>query len=309
MSRLYSQFPTLLVVCGPTAVGKTRFAINLAKSLGSIVLSADSRQFYREMSIGTAKPAKDELSEVPHFFVGHLSITDYYNVSLYEQQCLEILRQNFSQYPLIILTGGSGLYIDAVTRGVDEFPDPDPELRKQLKMIQAEKGLSELRKMLKEQDPVYYDTVDLSNPNRILRALEVCISTGRPFSVQRQNQVKQRPFNIIKIGLNLPRVELFRNINTRTELMMDAGLLDEARGLLEFRHLNALNTVGYKELFRYFDNDCTLEQAVEDIKTHTRRYAKRQLTWFLRDTEYQWFLPTAESEVLNMLKGRKILKP
>jgi len=308
MIQFDPKLPTLLVISGPTAVGKTRFAINLAGSLDTVIISADSRQFYREMSIGTAKPTAAELSEVQHYFVGHLSITDYYNISLYEQQCLELLNELFPRYPLVILTGGSGLYIDAVTRGVDEFPDPDPALRQQLKDIFHLRGLEELKKMLKEKDPAYYEIVDLSNPNRILRALEVCISTGKPYSVQRLNMVKLRPFNIMKVGLNLPRPELFRNIHARTEIMINSGLIEEARGLLQYRHLNALNTVGYKELFQYFDDKISLQQAIEDIKTHTRRYAKRQLTWFLRDKEYQWFLPGAETEVLEMLRKTGTLR-
>jgi tRNA dimethylallyltransferase len=293
---------TLIVIAGPTAVGKTAFAIELAKSLDTVILSADSRQFYHELNIGTAKPTEIELATVRHLFIGHLSVKDYYNISRFEQDCLSNLDELFKSRKVIILVGGSGLYIDAVCNGVDEFPDPDPQLRLDLKNVYSEKGIEGLRELLQKYDPVYYQQVDLSNPNRILRALEVCVGTSVPYSEQRLNQSKSRNFNIIKIGLNLPRMQLFDRINQRVDVMMQMGLLDEVKGLCKFQNLNALNTVGYKELFDYLNEKTSLEQAILDIKTHTRRYAKRQLTWFRKDPDYHWFEPSQLNEVIAMLE-------
>lgn len=302
MSEYHSTNPLLIVIAGPTAVGKTRFAIDLAQKLGTEILSADSRQFYRELNIGTAKPTPEELRSVPHHFVGQLSIHDYYNISKYEQDVLALLDIFFRKKSVAIMVGGSGLYIDAVCRGVDEFPDPDPELRSYLKGILADEGIGKLQELVKLHDPDYYSSVDLANPNRLLRALEVSMSTGIPFSEQRLNKGRIRNFNLIKIGLDLPRAELFSRINQRVDQMMQVGLLDEVRELLPFKHLNALNTVGYKELFEYLNEDASLELAVENIKTHTRRYAKRQLTWFRKDKEYTWFAPGQENEVIDFIR-------
>ncbi|MBK7171903.1 MAG: tRNA (adenosine(37)-N6)-dimethylallyltransferase MiaA [Bacteroidales bacterium] len=294
---------TLLVIAGPTAVGKTAFAIELAKSLDAVIISADSRQFYQELNIGTAKPSESELAAIKHFFVGHLSVNDYYNISRFEQDCLSILKELFVNKKVVLLVGGSGLYIDAVCNGVDEFPDPDPQIRHDLKKVLADKGIEGLRELLQKYDPAYYQQVDLSNPNRILRALEVCIETSVPYSEQRLNQSKTRSFNIIKIGLNLPRLQLFERINHRVDVMMQMGLLDEVKSLKQYQQLNALNTVGYKELFDYLDHKSTLEQAVLDIKTHSRRYAKRQLTWFRKDPDYHWFEPSQIKEVMELLNN------
>jgi len=303
MSHSHTPYPVLIVIAGPTAVGKTRFAINLAQKLETEILSADSRQFYHELQIGTAKPTTAELGTVPHHFVGQLSIHDYYNISRYEQESLSLLDQLFGQNQSVLMVGGSGLYIDAVCRGVDDFPDPDPELRNYLKGILADEGIAKLQELLKLHDPDYYRSVDLANPNRLVRALEVSMATGIPYSEQRLNKPRKRNFRIIKIGLDLPRAELFRRINQRVDMMMQDGLLAEVMGLLPFRHLNALNTVGYKELFEYIDEIIPLELAVENIKTHTRRYAKRQLTWFRKDEEYTWFAPDRLDAVLEYIRA------
>jgi tRNA dimethylallyltransferase len=291
----------LVVIVGPTAVGKTDVAIKLAKEWNSEIISADSRQFYNEMSIGTAKPDLQQLSEVKHHFVGQLSIHDYYNVSKFETEAVELLNILFEKHNLVFMVGGSGLYIDAVCNGIDDFPDPEPEYRNYLKGIYQDDGIIKLQEMLLTLDPEYFETVDINNPNRLLRALEVCHTTGKKFSEQRLNSSKQRDFQIIKIGLNLPRPELFRRIELRVDQMIENGLVEEVRSLLSFRHLNALNTVGYKEIFAYLDSEITLEQAITNIKTSTRRYAKRQLTWFNRTDGYKWFEPSQVNEITNYL--------
>jgi len=291
----------LIVIEGPTAVGKTAFAVTLAKKINTVIISADSRQFYKELSIGTARPSAEEMQGVKHFFSGHLSIHDYYNVSRFEQDVVALLPSLFTDHPIVIMAGGSGLYIDAVCNGIDNFPDPDPELRSYLKGLLRDEGIEKLRQLLKEQDPEYYSTVDLMNPVRLQRALEVTITSGKPFSELRFGQQRKRDFEVIKIGLNLPRELLFERIALRADRMMHDGLLEEARLLLPYRHLTALNTVGYKELFGYLDGDVTLQQAVENIKTNTRRYAKRQLTWFKRDKEVQWVEPSQAEEVYGLV--------
>ena len=286
-----------MVIAGPTAVGKTDVAITLARNFDTEILSADSRQFYKEMSIGTAKPDAQQLSAVKHHFVGQLSIHDYYNVSRFENDALALLGTLFETHNIVFVAGGSGLYIDALCNGIDDFPDPAPELRAFLKGIYQDEGLAKLQQMLLENDPEYYSTVDINNPNRLLRALEVCITTGKKFSEQRLNNLKKRDFNIIKIALNLPRPLLFSRIEMRVDQMIANGLVDEVKSLLLYRHLNALNTVGYKEIFQYLDSNIALDQAVTNIKTNTRRYAKRQLTWFNRTDEYTWFEPTQLAEI------------
>lgn len=294
---------TLIVIEGATAVGKTAFAISLAKKLGTSIISVDSRQFYRELSIGTARPSLEEMDGVTHYFLGHLSIHDYYNVSRYEKDVMELLPSLFADNQFVIMAGGSGLYIHAVCNGIDDFPDPDPELRSYLKGLLRDEGIEKLQNLLFEHDPAYYKTVDLMNPVRLQRALEVVLSTGKPFSELRAGQPKTRDFNIIKIGLNLPREVLFERIAKRVDQMMDNGLLEEVRSMLPYRHLTALSTVGYKELFEFLDGNVTLNQAVENIKTNTRRYAKRQLTWFKRDQEVKWVEPGQLSEVLKSIPG------
>lgn len=282
-------------------MGKTDIAIQLAKAWNSEIISADSRQFYKEMSIGTAKPDEQQLDEVQHHFIGQLSIHDYYNVSKFETEALTLLKTLFEKHNVVFMVGGSGLYIDAVCRGIDDFPDPEPEFRNYLKGVYLDDGIQKLQEMLLEQDPEYFATVDINNPNRLLRALEVCHVTGKKFSEQRLNNSKQRDFQIIQIGLNLPRPELFRRIELRVDQMIEKGLVEEVKNLLPYRHLNALNTVGYKEIFEFLDSKITLEQAIVNIKTNTRRYAKRQMTWFNRTDGYSWFQPSQLNEITNYL--------
>lgn len=278
--------PTLLVIAGPTAVGKTQFAIETALQCESVVLSADSRQFYREMKIGTAAPSNKELATVKHYFIGNLSIHDYYSVSKYEQDVLQLLPSLFAQHNVVVMTGGSGLYIDAVCNGIDELPDPDPEIRQFVNNIYKNDGIESLRSQLRKVDKAYYNSCNLADHKRMIRAVEVSLQMGKPYSDFLKNPHKKRDFNIIKYCLVRPREELFDRINRRVDLMMEQGLLEEARQLYPYRELNSLNTVGYKELFDFFDGKLSLEQAVTDIKTHTRRYAKRQMTWFKRDGSY-----------------------
>ncbi|MBE0663662.1 MAG: tRNA (adenosine(37)-N6)-dimethylallyltransferase MiaA [Bacteroidales bacterium] len=293
--------PLLIVLAGPTAVGKTGVALQLAQEFGTEIISSDSRQFYREMKIGTAIPSPEELSVVTHHFIGHLSIHDRYDVSRFETEALARLEQLFLEHKLVIMTGGSGLYINAVCKGFDELPDRDRGLRKKLQALFDNEGIAALQDKLKKLDPLYFEKVDKNNPNRLLRAIEVCEATGKPYSQLRKGQVKERPFRILKIALNRDREELFERIAARTNQMMAEGLLDEVKSLLPYRHENALNTVGYKELFEHLDGNISLEEAITNIKTNTRRYAKRQLTWFKKDHEYHWFHPERIAEIATLI--------
>jgi tRNA dimethylallyltransferase len=295
------QTKTLIVIAGPTAVGKTAAAIQLASFYKTVIVSADSRQFYCEMSIGTAKPTHEELAAVKHYFINSHSITDTFTVGDYEKQCLELLDDLFQIHDKVILVGGSGLFIKAVCEGFDEFPNAEPSVREKLNKAFEEKGISYLQEQLKIADPKYYEEVDLNNPQRIIRALQVYQSTGRPFSSYRKSKINERPFNIIKLGLNLPREILYQRINQRVDLMLQQGLLEEARLLLPFRQLNPLNTVGYSELFDYFDGKTNLNSAIELIKQNTRHYAKRQLTWFRKDKEIKWLIADKDNLVNEML--------
>lgn len=297
----FSEQQNLIVIAGPTAVGKTSLSIQLAKHFKTEIISADSRQFYRELKIGTAVPSADELAAVKHHFIGNLSIHDSYNVSKYESEALETVSQLFGKHQNLILVGGSGLFIHALMNGIDELPDPDEELRLFLKNKLEFDGIEALRMMLKEYDPEYYDIVDLANSKRLLRALEVCITSGKKYSELRINSKKHRKFNTICIALNRDRSELNQAISLRTDSMMKDGLEAEARILFPFRSLNALNTVGYRELFDYFDGLFTFEEAIEKIKTNTRRYAKRQVTWFKKKEEFSWFHPDDYSGILNFI--------
>ena len=273
-------------MAGPTAVGKTSFSIALAKGLQTEILSADSRQFYRETVIGTAAPTAEEMNGVVHHFVGHLSIHDYYNVSMYEQEAISVLNKLFTKNHYAILTGGSGLYLDSVCEGIDDLPDIDTALRERLKQQLENEGIESLLNQLLLLDQAYYHTVDKKNPNRILRALEVCLQTNQTYTSLRTQSQKQRGFDTVKICLTLPRKLLCERINQRTDTMMTNGFLQEAEFLLPYRHLNALNTVGYKELFDYLEGKTSLDFAIEKIKTNTRRYAKRQMTWFKGKGDY-----------------------
>lgn len=298
----------LLIILGPTAVGKTALSIDLARYFKTEILSADSRQFYRDMKIGTAAPTERELEQVRHHFIHHLSLDACYNVSQFEQDSLSVLEQIFTRRYVAVMTGGSGLYIDAVCSGIDDLPDPDEELRNQMNREFEEQGLTYLQEKLNELDPDYYENVDLNNPKRLMRAIEVSIQTGKPYSHLRSNQTAARSFTIIKIGLYLERDQLNERIHQRVDFMIDQGLVEEVRSLWPFRNYNALNTVGYKEIFRYLDGKISLKQAITDIKTNTRRYAKRQMTWFKRDKSIHWFTPRQKDEIVDFLEkkvGRK----
>jgi tRNA dimethylallyltransferase len=292
----------LFVITGPTAIGKTSLAIDIAKKLDTEIISADSRQFYKELKIGVAAPSDEELSAVKHHFVGHLSITDYYNVSRFEQDVLAFLERFFKTNDNAVMVGGSGLYIDAVCKGIDDLPDPDENLRQNLKENLKTNGIEHLQQLLQELDPDYFDIVDLNNPNRLLRALEVIIQTGETYTSLRNSQPRKRDFEIIKIGLNRPRVELVEIIEKRVDSMIADGLVEEIRSLEKHRGVNALKTVGYQEIFSYFDGTFTLDEAIEKIKTNTRRYAKRQITWFKRDKDINWFLPAERKRIIEGLQ-------
>ena len=291
----------LVVVVGPTAIGKTAMAIRLAQHFHTEIISADSRQFYRELKIGVAAPSVEELAAAPHHFIGHLSIYDYYNAACFEKDALQKIQSLFEKHNIVVMTGGSGLYIGAVCNGIDELPDPTLELRAELKMLFQKEGIEALQKMLQSLDPEYYITVDAKNPARLLRALEVCITAGQPYSSLRAQMQEERPFKIILIGLHCERTLLNERIHRRVDTMIASGLLDEIEQFFPVRHLNALNTVGYKELFAWKEGKTSFEQAVEDIKTNTRRYAKRQMTWFRKNTGICWFLPEQWSEILRVI--------
>ncbi len=280
----------LIILLGPTGVGKTELSLQMAEELGTEIISCDSRQMYREMKIGTAAPTEEELKRVPHHFIGHLSIHDYYSCGRFEIDALAKCNELFQSHDTVIMTGGSMLYIDAVCKGIDDIPNIDEELRQSLLERYQNEGIENIRQELKILDPDYYKFVDLQNHKRIIHALEVCIQSGKPYSSFRSESVKKRPFTIEKIGLNRPREVLYDRINKRVDIMMENGLLEEAKSLYPFKGLNALNTVGYKELFNYFDGIWTLDFAIQMIKQNSRRYAKKQLTWFNRDSEITWRL-------------------
>ena len=282
------------MVAGPTAVGKTALCLLLARYFSTEIISADSRQFYREMNVGTAKPSPEELAQVPHHLVNFLSIQQNYDVKQFETDALAAVDTIFEKSPVAIAAGGSGLFIKTLCEGIDEMPSAHPEVRQNLEEKLKAEGLEALTGQLKTLDPTYYLQVDLANPQRILRALEVCIATGQPYSSFRKGKEKaaetsNRPFSIIKIGLERERDELYQRINLRVDEMLNNGLLEEARQLYPFRHLNALQTVGYQEIFGYLDQNYDWEEAVRLIKRNSRRYAKRQLTWFKKDEEMKWF--------------------
>lgn len=282
---------TLFVLLGPTGVGKTDLSISIAKKLGCSIISSDSRQIFREMSIGVAKPSKEQLAEVHHHFISTISVADHYSSGQYEIEAIPVIEEEIAKYGNALMVGGSMLYIDAVCQGIDDIPTIDPELRADVRRIYDEKGIEEVRRMLQILDPRHYEEVDLKNVKRMLHAIEVSLQAGKPFSSLRTNPQKKRSFNIVKIGLNRPRDELYQNINLRVDKMISAGLVEEARSLLPFRSLNSLNTVGYKELFGYFDGMYDLEEATRLIKRNTRHYAKKQLSWFSKDETTNWFTP------------------
>lgn len=295
---------TLIVITGPTAVGKTALCLGIAKHYDIPIINADSRQIYRDMRIGTASPTENQLAEVKHFLVGKLNLTDYYSASMFEQDVLEILKQQFSEPTsknIALLTGGSMMYIDAVCNGIDDIPTIDDEVRENLKKRLEEEGLERLCEELRLLDPEYYDIVDKKNTRRVIHGLEICYQTGQTYTSFRKRDKKERPFNIIKIALNREREELYCRINKRVDQMIEEGFIDEARALYGQRELNSLNTVGYKELFDHFDGIYSLEEAIERIKGNTRRYARKQLTWFKRDPEVKWFHPDNVDEIINYI--------
>lgn len=289
---------TLIVVLGPTGIGKSDISIQLANYFSTDIISADSRQFFRELSIGTAVPAEEDLKSVIHHFIHSRSIHDYYNVSEYETEAIDLINQLFKSKNPLILTGGSMLYIDTICKGIDDIPTVTPEIRQEVVNWYAENGLEALQQRLLNLDPEYHSIADLNNPKRLLHAVEICQLTGKTFTSFRKNTVRERPFLIVKIGINQNREILYQRINERVERMMDAGLLDEARGVYPHKDLNSLNTVGYKELFAFFDGNCTLDEAVDLIKRNSRKYARKQLTWFRRDNEITWFEPEQIQEII-----------
>lgn len=291
----------LIVLTGPTGVGKTELSLRLARELGSPIFSCDSRQMFREMSIGTAKPSAEQLAQVTHHFIDNLSIHDYYSAARFESEAMAMLEEHFSRHDNALMVGGSMLYIDAICKGIDDMPDVDVDLRRELQDRYQEKGLDDILAQLKLLDPLYYQEVDRKNHKRVLHGLEICLMTGKPFSSFRRKQVKERPFDIVKICLNREREELYARIDARVLQMMDEGLLEEARQLYPYRQLNALKTVGYSELFAHFDGECSLEEAVAKIQFNTHKYARKQLTWFKRDQDYHWFEPNQQEDILRLL--------
>lgn len=294
---------TLIVIAGPTASGKTAFSIQMAKALNTVILSADSRQFYKEMSIGTAAPTPKELLQVKHYFVHNISIEEKYDVADYERNALALLDELFKTHETVVMTGGSGLFIDAVCNGIDEMPDVEPEIRNKVEKLLKEGGINALSEEVQRLDPEYFTIVDRQNPRRLQRALEVCYQTGKTFTSFRTNSTARRDFDIKKYALLWDRQVLIERIDRRVDLMMEQGLLTEAKALYPKRHLNALNTVGYKELFAYFDGQCTLDEAIEQIKIHTRQYAKRQMTWLRRDDSYHWIMPDEIDMVIRQVQA------
>ena len=292
---------TLIVITGPTAVGKTQLCLDIARHFDIPIINADSRQIYKELSIGTAKPSAEELQQVKHYFVGTLSLQDYYSASLFETQVMELLGTLFQQSDYALMAGGSMMYIDAVCDGIDDIPTIDDETRATMKRRLAEEGLPKLCEELQRLDPEYYAIVDRQNPKRVVHALEICTMTGRTYTSFRKRDKKERPFRIVKIGLNREREELYQRINARVDEMMQRGLLKEAERMYPLRHLNALNTVGYKELFEYFNGRWSLDEAVERIKGNTRRYARKQLTWYKKDPQIRWFHPDQKKEIIDYI--------
>ena len=298
--------PLLVILLGPTAVGKTSLAIALAKRFNTVIFSADSRQLYKEIPIGTAQPTPQEIQEVAHFFIASNSITEHIDAGRYGKEARELLISEFKKHALIILAGGSGLYMDAVINGFDELPDANPTIRAELNLEFQEKGISVLQDELKKLDPTYFAQVDQLNPARLMRAIEICRLSEKKYSELRIGKAESNAFEVLKIGLDLPREELYARINNRVEVMFENGLEEEARSVFPYRKMNALQTVGYKELFDYFDGHLTKEKAIELIKQHSRNYAKRQLTWWRRDTAITWFHPTQLKEI-EILISQKVI--
>ena len=305
-TTMSSKRGTLIVVGGPTGSGKSALAVDIAKHFGAPIISTDSRQMYRGMAIGTAQPTAEEQSAVKHYFIADREPEDDFNCGRYEVEALALLDRLFAEYEYVVAVGGSGLYIQALCSGMDTLPEADEQLRDTLKMRLESEGLESLFAELQRLDPAYAEVVDRCNPARVMRALEVCISSGKPYSEQRSGRVVERPFHIIKIATDMPRDILYDRINRRVDMMVEEGLIDEARAMYPKRHLNALQTVGYREVFDYFGGKCSLEEAIELVKRNSRRYAKRQMTWFRRDSEFRWFAPSDLSEIIAYTEGRGV---
>jgi len=292
----------LLVIIGPTGVGKTELSLRIAENFGTEIVSADSRQLYANLKIGTAAPTPEELQRVPHHFIGTLQLTDYYSAAQYEEDALKLLDHLFQTKDVVILTGGSMMYVDAVCKGIDDIPTVDEETRKTLLERYEKEGLEQLCAELKLLDPDYYKIVDLKNHKRVIHALEICYMTGKTYTSFRTQEKKTRPFRMIKIGLTRDREELYARINQRVDIMMEQGLLDEVKQAYPYRQLNSLNTVGYKELFNYLDGEWALPFAIDKIKQNSRIYSRKQMTWFKRDEEIRWFHPNQEEDILTYIK-------
>lgn len=293
---------TLIVVLGPTGIGKTKLSMALAEEFHVPIINADSRQIFKEIPIGTAAPTLEEQARVKHFFVGNHSITDYYSASLYENDVMDLTKELFTQSKIQLLSGGSMMYIDAVCKGIDDIPTIDEATRALMKKRLEEEGIDSLLADLQKRDPAYFDIVDKKNVKRVVHAMEICTMTGKTYTSYRVNQKKERPFKIKKIGLTLPREELYRRINKRVLKMVELGLEKEARSMYPQRTLNALNTVGYKEMFQYFDHQCDFDEAVRRIQSNTRRYCRKQQTWFKKDTEIHWFNPENIEEIIKYIR-------
>lgn len=294
---------TLIVIVGPTGVGKTELSLRMAEFFHTCILNADSRQLYRDLPVGTAAPTTEELRRVPHYFVGTLGLEDYYSAAQYEADVLDLLENRlFPEHDVVVLSGGSMMYIDAICKGIDDIPTVDEETRTLLRARYEQEGLAPLAEELRLLDPAYYAACDVRNPKRVVHALEICYMTGCTYSSFRVSRKKERPFRIVKIGLRRDREELYNRIGQRVTGMVEAGLLDEARRVLPYRHCNSLNTVGYKELFRYFDGDYTLDEALEKIRRNTRVYSRKQMTWFRKDAEIAWFHPDEYASVLDFVR-------
>ncbi len=295
---------SLIVLLGPTGVGKTELSLRIAEHFNTSIISSDSRQLYKELPIGTAAPTKEQLRRVKHYMVGILSLTDYYSASNFEKDVITLLDQLYQTTPTVVMSGGSMMYIDAVCRGIDDIPTVTPEIRDALYRQFEEEGLAPILEELQQKDPVHFEEVDRNNHKRVIHAVEICRMTGKPYSSFRTNRKKERPFQIIKVGLRRDREELYERINQRVDQMMEEGLLEEARSVYPFREYNSLNTVGYKELFHYLDGTWSLPFAVEKIKRNSRVYARKQMTWFKRDPEITWFHPDDLGPILSFLDER-----
>ena len=296
---------TLIVIVGPTGVGKTELCLKVAEAFGTVIVNADSRQIFKEILVGTAAPTIAERRRIRHFFVGNLHIDQYYNASMFENDVIALLDTLFKEKDYVIMWGGSMMYVDAVCNGIDDIPTVDTATRSKVMREYEEKGLDYICGRLEELDPGYYSIVDKRNPKRVIHAVEICLSTGRTYTSFRVNAKKDRPFNIIKVGLTLDREQLYERIDGRVDRMVADGLIQEAEKMYPYRNLNSLNTVGYKELFDYFDGKCTLEEAVFRIKCDTHKYCRKQLTWFKRDKDIHWFSPNNVEEIINYIRSCK----